>query len=394
MADRVEPNEIECSICRNLFTEPKLLPCGHLLCRQCLVSWMKTRKEALCPFCRCVIIETKQRGLRSLQDIADGFPTDLAMKELVEAQRLLSKGHHCCICEDVAATSLCLNCGDLLCKACKKAHGTLSKSQNHIMQDLSSLTAEKLAANRPSTCAVHPDETSKLYCPTHGASICLLCASSQHRNCPEVTDLEEKAQEARAKLAELAATLSAKQTEVERAMRQLDEEFQETEEHTKASIVEMEMNFAILQLKIKDCRRRLREMALNTCSEVKESVDAGKACFLQRQGKLTSHKCVIERVGGMKSPHALSTMTSAMETRVTELDCSATLPANAKDVSTVTFTIMPEVLSNLERELSTLGKVKVVHYVTVRKKEQEVMYYCVKATNCHPIHFVVSLSCC
>ena len=95
----------------------------------------------------------------------------------------------------------------------------------------------------------------------------------------------------------------------------------------------------------------------------------------------------------MKSPHALSTMTSAMETRVTEVDCSATLPASAKVVSTVTVTIMPGVLSNLEEELSTLGKVKIVHYVAFRRV-QEVMYYFVKATSRHLTHFVVSLSCC
>ena len=209
----MEPDETECSVCHELFTEPKLLPCGHLLCRHCLVDWMKTQQEALCPLCRCAIIEEEQPVLQSLEDIADGFPTDLAMEELVEAQRLLNKGHNCCVCEDVAATSLCLKCGDMLCKACKKAHGKLSFSKDHIVEDLSSLTAEKVVANRQSTCEAHPGKTTELYCPTHGASICLLCASSKHRNCPEVKDLEEKAEEVRAKLAELAATLSAKGTE-------------------------------------------------------------------------------------------------------------------------------------------------------------------------------------
>ena len=31
------------------------------------------------PLCRCVITEANQPGLQSLEDIADGFPTDLAM---------------------------------------------------------------------------------------------------------------------------------------------------------------------------------------------------------------------------------------------------------------------------------------------------------------------------
>ena len=90
----LEPDERGRSVGRAFFTEPKPLPCGplpcghlpcgplpcgHLPCRHCLVSWMKTRKEALRPLCRCVIIEVNQPGLQSLEDIADGFPTDLAM---------------------------------------------------------------------------------------------------------------------------------------------------------------------------------------------------------------------------------------------------------------------------------------------------------------------------
>ena len=91
----VKPDETECSFCHELFTEPKLLLCGHLLCRHCLVDWMKTQQEAHCPLCRCAIIEEEQRALQSLEDIADGFPTDLAMEELVEAQRLLRRTLEC-----------------------------------------------------------------------------------------------------------------------------------------------------------------------------------------------------------------------------------------------------------------------------------------------------------
>lgn len=368
----VEPDETECSVCHELFTEPKLLPCGHLLCRHCLVDWMKTQQEARCPLCRCAIIEEEQRALQSLEDIADGFPTDLAMEELVEAQRLLNKGHDCCVCEDVAATALCLNCGDMLCKACKKAHGKLSVSKDHIVEDLSSLTAEKVVANRQSTCEAHPDKTTELYCPTHGASICLLCASSKHRNCPEVKDLEEKAEEARAKLAELAATLSAKGTELDRAIGQLDQYLQDKRQHTQASIAEMEVMYDRLESAVKACRRRLREVARSTCSDVKDSVHAAKACLMQRQGKMTSHKRAIQRAEGMKRRHALIDMTSAMQTCVAKLDCSATLPASVK-VSTVTIVIDPREVYSMVLDLGTLGKVNSISIKIVPNMRQ-VMY--------------------
>ena len=127
----VEPNEEECSVCHEQFTEPKLLPCGHLLCRHCLLSWLKSQAEAKCPLCRCAIVEPEERGSKSLEDIADGFPTDLAMAALVEADRLLNKGHNCCVCEDVAATCFCLNCADMFCQSCRKVHNKQSIEASH-----------------------------------------------------------------------------------------------------------------------------------------------------------------------------------------------------------------------------------------------------------------------
>ena len=165
----------------------------------------------------------------SFEDIADGFPTDLTMAVLVESQQLLSTDHSCQACVTQTATSICLNCGDLFCTHCVNTHKRMSMSRHHSSEELSSLTAEKLAAIRPSVCAVHANEISEVYCPTHGVSICWLCATTDHRQCPEVTKLETKVEEARAALAEMAATLSAGETELERAISQLDQHLQDTD---------------------------------------------------------------------------------------------------------------------------------------------------------------------
>ena len=356
----VEPNEEECSVCHEEFTEPKLLPCGHLMCRHCLLSWLKSQAEAKCPLCRCAIVEPEERGSKSLEDIADGFPTDLAMAALVEADRLLNKGHNCCLCEDVAATCLCLNCGDMFCQSCRKLHNKQTATKHHQIEDLSSLTPDKIAANRPAICAVHADKTCELFCPTHDVSICQLCATSRHRSCPEVKDLEEKVEEARAVLAELAAMLSAGETELGTAISQLDQQLRETEKRTRAAIAEMEATCDRLESAIKACRRRLKELAETAVSDVKEAVHAGKTCLLQRRGKLTSHKRVVERVQETKSRDIVTEMTSAMKTRVHDLDFSVSLPADAKVVSMVTLVIDPEAVALMERMLLELVQLKVV----------------------------------
>ena len=348
----------KCSVCHELFTDPKLLPCGHLLCRHCLIGWLQSKAEAHCPLCHCVIVDPEeQTGGKSLEDIADGFPTDLAMAALVESQQLLNKDHVCGACEKKNATSVCLACGDLLCGHCVSIHKKMSSTQHHTAEELSSLTAEKLAASRPSFCAVHAVETSKIYCPTHGASICLLCATTDHRQCPEVTKLETKVEEPRAALTEMAATLSAGETELERAISQLDQHLRVTEKRTQATIGDIETMCDRLESAVKECRRRMRELALGACSDVKEAVNDGKACLLERREKLTSHKTEIQE---LTTRNAVNGMTSAMLTRATDLDCSGALPVDAKFIPMVTFVIDPEAVSRVERELSELGQVKVV----------------------------------
>ena len=47
----------DCQVCFETYKEPKLLPCGHLLCLKCLSFMLKRDgKKALCPFCRQSVV--------------------------------------------------------------------------------------------------------------------------------------------------------------------------------------------------------------------------------------------------------------------------------------------------------------------------------------------------
>ncbi|XP_076436818.1 E3 ubiquitin/ISG15 ligase TRIM25-like [Babylonia areolata] len=197
MATAAEPEvkDWECSICREPFTIPKLMPCGHVLCCHCLLSWLIPRQKASCPLCRRLIVDLQKHPGKRLGAIVDGFPTDVTMAIRVECEKLLQKDHTCQSCMIQAATSLCLHCHDFLCSSCTPMHGRQSISCHHAVESLASLTVEQLVANYSSPCQGHPSERSQLYCSTHQESICLLCSSTKHRNCPEVKDLKETAAE-------------------------------------------------------------------------------------------------------------------------------------------------------------------------------------------------------
>uniref|UniRef100_A0A1B6HXC4 E3 ubiquitin-protein ligase CHFR n=1 Tax=Homalodisca liturata TaxID=320908 RepID=A0A1B6HXC4_9HEMI len=46
--------ELQCSICAELFIEPTVLNCGHMFCKTCIDEW-KTKKK-ICPMCRAKIV--------------------------------------------------------------------------------------------------------------------------------------------------------------------------------------------------------------------------------------------------------------------------------------------------------------------------------------------------
>lgn len=41
-----------CAICISLTEEPCMTPCGHLFCSECLMQWVHSSEETVCPKCR------------------------------------------------------------------------------------------------------------------------------------------------------------------------------------------------------------------------------------------------------------------------------------------------------------------------------------------------------
>ncbi|NXI43431.1 TRI59 protein, partial [Galbula dea] len=78
--------ELTCSICYNLFEDPRILPCSHTFCKRCLESlvlstsscslWIHLRLPLKCPNCR-FSVEIPATGLESL-------PINFAVKAIVE----------------------------------------------------------------------------------------------------------------------------------------------------------------------------------------------------------------------------------------------------------------------------------------------------------------------
>uniref|UniRef100_A0A8D0LCA7 Tripartite motif-containing protein 59 n=1 Tax=Sphenodon punctatus TaxID=8508 RepID=A0A8D0LCA7_SPHPU len=130
--------ELTCSICYSIFEDPRVLPCSHTFCRNCLESvlqlssnfsiWRPLRLPLKCPNCRS-IVEIPPSGTESL-------PINFALKAIIEKYQ--QEDHpHVATCSEHYRQPLnvyCLLDRKLVCGHCL----TIGKHHGHPIDDLQS----------------------------------------------------------------------------------------------------------------------------------------------------------------------------------------------------------------------------------------------------------------
>ncbi|XP_071811353.1 uncharacterized protein [Apostichopus japonicus] len=203
----IEDKFFECSICLDLFKEPKLLPCLHRFCKQCLEPLLEGQVGTFeCPLCKDVCKIPNNR--------IDGFKTDFHMKSMLQFIQLQKtfenrEERECIGCEEkLKVTAYCFMCKEFLCVQCYQFHLTKKifvKHQKHVLglNDLErkSLTQEKLASLvEAPRCHTHPEHMAHLCCCTCGnLPVCITCSYGKHKG-HDLQDVANVSKEEREKL--------------------------------------------------------------------------------------------------------------------------------------------------------------------------------------------------
>jgi len=192
-----------CSICLEVFDNPKSLPCIHGFCLRCLERYFKDSvpgNKLPCPLCR--------KRFKVPADGLAGLQHHFFIQHLVDARNAASRAigeAKCQACleenEDrgnegdiPAATMYCIDCSESLCEKCSRPHKRMSmKGGAHRVRPLGAELEQELIQLRGSSCDKHKDEQVKLYCYDCNENICVLCFAVKHRNhsngeIPEVAD--------------------------------------------------------------------------------------------------------------------------------------------------------------------------------------------------------------
>ena len=166
---RVE-EQLNCSICLDTYTDPKILQCFHVFCRQCLVPLgvrdQQGQLSLTCPTCRQAT-PIPARGVAGLQS---AFHINNLLEILEDSARKLenapatperatptdlnpgNKASHCFLHDDKELELYCETCGELICLKC------VTKSGKHHSHDYEELNVAFEKYKKEITSSLEPME--------------------------------------------------------------------------------------------------------------------------------------------------------------------------------------------------------------------------------------------
>ena len=177
--------EITCAICHDYYQEPKVLPCSHYYCKECIhkmASRTGSNHPFSCPECRAPS-SLPQGSLEKL-------PTAFFVNRMKEVYSQLQKAHGkvqamCEACGNSMAKEFCRQCAKFFCEDCTRSHQQLKRLfPNHKIVSMDELK-EGIANDMPSLdvpvqpCEEH-DEPLKMFCFDCRTLICHDCALKTH----------------------------------------------------------------------------------------------------------------------------------------------------------------------------------------------------------------------
>ncbi|XP_078000006.1 E3 ubiquitin-protein ligase TRIM45-like [Glandiceps talaboti] len=208
---------LSCTICLEEYKNPKVLPCDHTFCQECLIKIVERKGRLQCSVCDtpCELPQNGVPGLKanffmnSLLDIVGRCqPTDVSKPGLCEG------------CDEKTATNRCVDCNINICPSCTKPHKRAKVSRNHTI-----ITVEEYKEGRSTSrllpqkvyCNVHPENEVKYFCETCQVTMCTDCAMIKHRSEKHVHKvLKEAADKYTIELMEMVTKLRKKEKETER----------------------------------------------------------------------------------------------------------------------------------------------------------------------------------
>ena len=176
--------EVSCSVCSDLFTDPKHLSCLHSFCLKCLNRWYETcggGQAIKCPKCQTLSRVPASGDLKDLPTsfYLNGLIDVLAIKECKKTQVT------CGNCDKKSSeASYCFQCCIFYCEQCLVGHNMMRDKKEHRVLAVKEFQDKDYedVLKRPVFCSKerHQKEELKYYCKECETALCQTCVTLNH----------------------------------------------------------------------------------------------------------------------------------------------------------------------------------------------------------------------
>ena len=182
-------DQLECSICLDSFTDPKLLQCFHVFCKDCLEPLVLRDQHGLslrCPNChRSTLLPAN--GVSGLQPaflVHHLFEIQDALQKVKQGQE--GQKTMCEKCNKRDVNGFCRDCGEFICNMCIEMHQSWKELSTHKVISLEQLKSDATEMVTPTKktlyCSKHQGKELDLFCETDQELICRDCIVKTHRD--------------------------------------------------------------------------------------------------------------------------------------------------------------------------------------------------------------------
>uniref|UniRef100_A0A672MBD1 Uncharacterized protein n=1 Tax=Sinocyclocheilus grahami TaxID=75366 RepID=A0A672MBD1_SINGR len=195
--------ELQCSICLDVFTDPVTTPCGHNFCRTCLNECWTNTQTCFCPLCKekfsrrpdlkinTTLREVVQHFKGEITTILQSFAPTSTKTHLPTLNPERSEGF-CDFCDErkQKAVKSCLTCQSSYCETHLEPHLRVPRLKKHTLIN----AVENL---EDYICQKH-ERPLELFCRDDQTCVCLSCTEGDHRT-HNTVPVEEESQQKKAR---------------------------------------------------------------------------------------------------------------------------------------------------------------------------------------------------
>ncbi|XP_078344817.1 E3 ubiquitin-protein ligase TRIM45-like [Oculina patagonica] len=251
---------LTCSICLDIYNEPKTISCLHTFCCECLSNHARAshrKGNFYCPECQALIDLPEGNRFKSLPN--SFFHNSLL--GLLAVQRSGDGSNITCSqCrKNNSQMYYCFDCGRFMCPDCNNSHEMLKDLfEGHKVTPVNEFKTEDYEAllKRQPFCSqqFHEKEITRFFCFSCQACVCQICIVTDHRN-HEIVLLNKAAHDEKPNIMSGAEMIEEKINELSEVIRRFEETISKLERNVATAKLGVSQAAEQMIAEIRECER-------------------------------------------------------------------------------------------------------------------------------------------